>query len=110
MNAGCSGLDIIEELGDEMDIMDDPFGVRWRCYLSPRAYQLLKEDRSREEILGLSGPDAEWIYEKEGEEYVKVWDNERIPFRIHMRIAGIVGRDRDDADTYIEARREIDRR
>lgn len=101
--ANCTAFDIIEDLGEEMDIMHDPLGVKWRCWLHQAAYDKLKADTSLTDILELTGDEARWIYEKDGEEYVRVFDNDRIPFKIHMRIAGI-----DNSLTGYGCRREID--
>lgn len=72
-----SAFDIIDILGWEMDLMYHAQDMKWKAYFTPRAYEIVKAD-----------PES-YIYEKDGHEYVKVWDNNYIPFVIHMRIAGI---------------------
>ena len=77
--ANCSAFDILEDLGEELDLVHNAMGVAWRCWLHPDAYAVLKgASDSRDDI-----------YEENGHEYVKVFDNLRIPFVIHMRIAGL---------------------
>jgi hypothetical protein len=82
----CTAFDIIECLGDEIDLMEDPMSVKWRCWLHRQAYDKLRNDTSRT-LMGLNTP--EWIYEKDGVEYVRVWENERLGLHLDMRIAGI---------------------
>lgn len=109
LSSDCTGFDIIEELGEEMDIVDDPLSVGWRCFLSRGARERLLSDRSREEVLELTGDEANWIYEKDGEEYVRVIDNVSIPFHIHFRIAGeLFGDDGEPTDEII-VYREVDK-
>ena len=79
-NAETSGnaqtaFDIIEDLGDEMDLMHDPQKSDWKAYLTSLAYAKVKA--------------AGYIYELGSQEFIKVWDNQTIPFVIHMRLAGI---------------------
>jgi hypothetical protein len=68
-------LDIIEGLGDEMDLMKAPQKSAWKAYLTSLAYAKVKA--------------AGYIYEQGSQEFIKVWDNQNIPFIIHMRLAGI---------------------
>ncbi len=73
----CTASELIDDLGQDMDFMVDAVSVRWKCYLTPLAYSKIKNDP------------AEYIYEKDGHEYVKAWENTTIPFIIDIRIAGI---------------------
>lgn len=73
----CTADEIIDELGEDMDFMLDATTTKWKCYFTQQAYDKVKADPE------------ECIYKIAGVEYVKVWDNEVIPFVIHMRIAGI---------------------
>ncbi|MGB7069253.1 MAG: hypothetical protein WBD22_07140 [Pyrinomonadaceae bacterium] len=77
----CNGYDLIESLGEELDLVEDAPETIWRCWLHSRAYTILREPRE-------NAPGG-YIYTENGQEYVKVYDNVRIPFVIHMRIAGI---------------------
>jgi hypothetical protein len=70
-----TAFDIIEYLGNEMDLMNAPQKSAWKAYLTSLAYAKLKA--------------AGYIYEKGSQEFIKVWDNQSIPFVIHMRLAGI---------------------
>ena len=100
--ANCDAFDIVDELSWELDLLDNPMGVAWKCRLHPEAYEKLKS--SVQEFGG-----EPYIYEENGQEYLRVFDNNNIPFVIHMRIAGI-----DDqlstelyGDSWLE-NREID--
>jgi hypothetical protein len=72
-----TAFDIIEALGEELDIIRDADKMRLKAYFAQWAYDLVKQSPEH------------YIYEKDGTEYVKVFDNYRIPFIVHMRIAGI---------------------
>jgi len=74
---GLTAFDIIEALGEELDLVHEADKIRWNAYFSQWAYDLVKQSPEN------------YIYEEDGDEYVKVFDNHRIPFIIHMRIAGI---------------------
>lgn len=71
----CTAFDIIEDLGQEMDLMHRPQDDKWDACFTQRAYDKVKAEG--------------YIYEKGGQEYVKVWDNQSYPFIIHMRVAQI---------------------
>ena len=91
-----TAYDIIDDLGMEMDLMENPMGVKWRAFFTQEAYDIVK-----------NAPQG-YIYEKDGQEYVKVWENEVIPFIIDMRVAGI-DNSIPEQDAYSPwCRREID--
>jgi len=84
--------EIIESLGDELDITANATKTPYKAYFTRWAYDTVR-----------NSPKG-YIYTKGDHEYVKVWDNHVIPFIIHMRIAGI-----DDSMTEIlGCRREKD--
>lgn len=72
-----TAFDVIEALGEELDLISDADKIHWKAYFAQWAYDLVRQSPEN------------YIYEKDGEEYVKVFDNHVIPFIIHMRIAGI---------------------
>jgi hypothetical protein len=79
---------VLNELTDEMDITFGATTFPWKCCLTAEAYDTLK-----------NRPGTHWdanvreyvprnlIYEKDGHEYLRAWENHNIPFIIHMRIA-----------------------
>jgi hypothetical protein len=71
----CTASDIISELGEGMDFMPDAPSRRWLAFFTAAAYCKVKSD-----------PEG-FIYERGGREYVRVWDNQRIPFIVHMEVA-----------------------
>ena len=87
-------FDIIEALGDEMDIMESPEEAAWKAYLTSLAYAKLKAKG--------------YIYEKDGHEFIKVWDNHNIPFKIHMRLAGIDDKMKEGSPGEFGCRRALD--
>lgn len=72
-----TAFDIIEALGEELDLVRDADKIRWKPYFAQWAYDLVEQSPKN------------YVYEKDGDEYVKVFDNHRIPFIVHMRIEGI---------------------
>jgi hypothetical protein len=70
--------DILDELGDGLDLMLGATQVKWRAWFTDDAYALIKSDPNEHLYLG-----------EDGQTYVRVFDNETIPFIIHMRFAGI---------------------
>jgi hypothetical protein len=92
----CTADEIIDVLGEEMDFMEDPQAVKWKAYFTQQAYDKVKND-----------PDN-YIYEVDGVEYVKVWDNHVIPFVIDMRVAGIDNDISKYPPYFIGCRRAID--
>jgi len=92
----CSAYNIIDELGEGMDFYEYPQQWNWKAYFTQQAYDKVKGD-----------PEG-YIYEKDGHEYVKVWDNHTIPFIIHMRIAGIDNSIPDVEPYCLGCRREVD--
>jgi hypothetical protein len=89
-----TAFDIIEDLGNEMDLMNAPQKCAWKAYLTPLAYAKLKA--------------AGYIYEKGSQEFIKVWDNQSIPFVIHMRLAGIDDTMEDGKPGAYGCRRELE--
>lgn len=76
----CTAFDIIEDLGNEFDITWQAAETKWKGY----------------------------FYTKDGQEYVKVFDNHVIPFIIHMRVAGIDNEIPEAMPLALGCRREID--
>jgi hypothetical protein len=72
-----TAFDVIEALGEELDLIRDAGKIRWQAYFAQWAYDLVRRSP------------GDYIYEKDEEEYVKVFDNQVIPFVVHLRIAGI---------------------
>jgi hypothetical protein len=70
----CSAHDIIDDLGEELDLVYRAPQTPWKATLQPLAYEKLR----------LGG----YLYEAHGHEWIKVYENYRIPFVIHMRFAG----------------------
>jgi hypothetical protein len=91
----CTAYDIIENLGEEMDLMRAPQMKKWKAFFTQKAYDKVKS--------------AGYVYEKDGYEYVKVWDNQAISFVIHMRIAGIDNSLREEMPYELGCRRALDR-
>lgn len=87
-----TAFDIIDLLGWDLDFMANATQVKWKAYFTQRAYDLVKAD-----------PD-DYFYTKNGVEYVKVFDNDVIPFIIHFRVAGID----ESIPEYLGCRREVD--
>lgn len=73
----CTAFDIVECLGEELDITANATTTKWKAYLARWAYEVLQQSPKN------------YLYQKDGQEYVKVFDNHRIPFILHMRIAAI---------------------
>lgn len=87
--------DIIENPGQEMDLMHEPMAIKWKAYFTQRAYDIVEKDSHG------------YLYMKDGKEYVKVFENQRIPFIIDMRVAGIDNAIPEDG-WDMGCRREID--
>lgn len=90
----CTAFGIIESLGEELDITTDATITPYKAYFTERACKIVKEAE-------------ECIYIKDGQEYVKVFNNYVIPFIIHIRIAGI-DNNIPESQPYCGCRREID--
>ncbi|HEX8550858.1 MAG TPA: hypothetical protein VF681_04820 [Abditibacteriaceae bacterium] len=91
-------FDIIDILGEEMDLMLNPEDVKWKAYFTQRAYDIVKQDP-----YGYF-----YVNETDQKEYVRVWENTTVPFTIHMRVAGIDNSLPDEWPYSFGCRREID--
>jgi hypothetical protein len=91
----CTAFDIIESLGDELDITSNAAITPYKAYFTEEAYKMVKDAK-------------EYIYIKDGQEYVKVFDNHVIPFIIQMRVAGI-DNSIPNSQPHCGCRREIDK-
>jgi hypothetical protein len=92
----CTAFDIIDDLGNELDITWKATEIKWKAYFTQRAYDKVKSER------------GDYFYMKDGQEYVKVFDNHRIPFIIHMRVAGMDNTIPEEMPYALGCRREID--
>lgn len=88
----CTAFDIVECLGEELDLIANATTTKWKAYFARWAYEVLQQSPKN------------YLYQKDGQEYVKVFDNYRIPFIVHMRIVAIG----DDLADACGCRREID--
>lgn len=71
----CSAHDIVEDLDVEFDLMRDATKTPWKATLQPLSLEKLRASR--------------FLYAAHGHEWIKVFDNYRIPFVIHLRFAGL---------------------
>jgi hypothetical protein len=94
---GYDAWDIVDELGDGLDLMPNATQVGWAAYFTQEAFDKIKND-----------PDNYLYIGSDGESYVRVYDNETIPFVIHMRIAGIDNSIHEKKPHSLGCRREID--
>lgn len=81
----CSAHDIIDDLDLEFDLMRDATRTSWKATLQPLAHEKLRASR--------------YLYQDHGSEWIKVFNNYRIPFVIHLRFAGF--------DTTLPTRRPL---
>ena len=68
-------LNVIRSLGREMRLIHDPLRAKWCCSLSRGAYKVLRDDSRG------------FIYERDYEKYVRVFDDRKPQMIIDMRIA-----------------------
>ena len=76
---------ITEDLTEEMDITFGATTFPWMCQLTAESYDALK-NRPGTHWVGQEKQPKNLIFEKDGVEYLRAWENLRIPFVIHMRI------------------------
>lgn len=86
---------VLVQLASDIELMNDPYRVKWRCLLSELAYEALKET-----------PDL--IFQTEGVEFVRVVDTSDPTFSIEMRIAAVFPSFDDKGNKQAIALREID--
>lgn len=88
-------FNVLIQLASDIELMDDPYRVKWRCLLSEQAYEVLKET-----------PDL--IFQTDGVEYLRVIDSSNPTFSIKMRIAAVSPSFDDKGNKQAIALREID--
>jgi hypothetical protein len=89
--------DILDELGKGLDLMTNATELKWCAYFTQEAFDLIKND-----------PDDYLYLGEDGESYVRVFDNQTIPFIIHMRFAGIDNSITESDPDSLGCRCEID--
>lgn len=76
---------ILENLTEEMDITFGATTFPWKVQLTAASYDALK-NRPGTDWVGQEKKPKSLIFEKDGYEYLRAWENHNIPFIIHMRI------------------------
>ena len=81
-------FDILENLTEEMDIVFGATIFPWKVQLTTKSYDVVKNRPGTHWVLEVRAYlPRELVYEKDGYEYVRLWENHNIPFIIHARIA-----------------------
>ena len=86
---------VLVQLASDIELMNDPYRVKWRCLLSELAYEVLKETP------GL-------IFQADGAEFVQVTNSSDPTFAIKMRIAAVFLSFDEKGNKQAIALREID--
>ena len=71
----CTASDVINDLGEELDITHGALETSWKARLHPLAYEKVRGTQN--------------FYESDGSKWIKAFDNYRIPFVIHMRLEAL---------------------